>query len=468
MAATIVAGGLLATPGRADDLGASRAELINNLLPTVVNVSVMKTEADEPAPAMASAAVPSPKPADAEHDTIKAYVGSGFIIDPSGLIVTNFHVVDNAFEITVTLSDGTRLPAKMQSGSRLADIALLKVNAGKPLPAAHWGNSDRLHVGDQVFAAGNPFGIGQSVTGGIVSGLNRDIMDSPYDDFIQTDAMINHGNSGGPLFDMQGNVIGVDSDILSPTTGSVGLGFAIPANSAKFVVDRLRSYGWLRPGWIGIKVQQVTPKMAAAMGMREPEGSIVAWVRQDGPAGSAGVSVGDVILRFDGKALGDERALLRDIATNPAGEKLTLSVRRGAVTRDIAITAQQWPRDQWDMRDAPEMVKHPKIVIPRDLGLRLSTVDHGREQTLGVMGGQKAVMITGVLPNSDAAQQGVAAGDMILRVQGASVDTPADVQSGIDAARSEKRADVLMLIVQKTSSMPGPKWVALRLLSDQS
>jgi serine protease Do len=180
------------------------------------------------------------------------------------------------------------------------------------------------------------------------------------------------------------------------------------------------------------------------------------------------VSVGDVILRFDGKALGDERALLRDIATNPAGEKLTLSVRRGAVTRDIAITAQQWPRDQWDMRDAPEMVKHPKIVIPRDLGLRLSTVDHGREQTLGVMGGQKAVMITGVLPNSDAAQQGVAAGDMILRVQGASVDTPADVQSGIDAARSEKRADVLMLIVQKTSSMPGPKWVALRLLSDQS
>ena len=170
-----------------------------------------------------------------------------------------------------------------------------------------------------MFAAGNPFGIGLSVSSGIVSALNRDIMDSPYDDFIQTDAPINHGNSGGPLFDMQGNVIGVDSDIYSPTQGSVGVGFAIPANSARFVVERLKVYGWVRPGWIGVKVQQVTPEIAGGLGMTEPKGSIVAWVMHDGPAGKAGLAVGDVILSFDGKAPSDERALLRNIATTPAG-----------------------------------------------------------------------------------------------------------------------------------------------------
>src|SRR6202012_5935461 len=184
---------------------------------------------------------------------IKSYVGSGFVIDPSGLIVTNYHVVANAFEITIVFFDGTRLPASTWRASRLADLAILKVEAGHPLLAAQWGNSDTLQVGDQVFAAGNPFGVGLSLSSGIVSALNRDLKNSPYDSLIQTDAPINHGNSGGPLFNMQGEVIGVDSTILSPSAGSVGLGFAIPASSAHFVLDQLRTYGWVHPSWIGVK-----------------------------------------------------------------------------------------------------------------------------------------------------------------------------------------------------------------------
>ena len=267
-AAAVIAvmGAATMAPARADDLGANKSELIRSLLPTVVNISVRKEEAATPNPGMvANANTPTGDAA----STIKSYVGSGFVIDPSGLIVTNYHVVEGAFEVTVMFSDGTRRAGKVNSASRLADLALVKVEADQPLPAAHWGNSDMLHVGDQVFAAGNPFGIGLSVSAGIVSGLNRDIQDLPYDDFIQTDATINHGNSGGPLFDMQGNVVGVNSTIISPTAGSVGLGFAIPAASARFVVDQLRTYGWVRPGWIGVKVQTVTPEIAEAVGMQQ-------------------------------------------------------------------------------------------------------------------------------------------------------------------------------------------------------
>ena len=469
LVAILLMGSLNCPVSYAEDVQTNKAELINNLLPTVVNVSVMKNEVLKPPPAMAADTMPSPaKPKPGEPQAIKSYVASGFIVDPSGLIVTNFHVVENAFEITVMLADGTRLAAKMRSGSRLADLALLQVSAGKPLPAAHWGDSANLHVGDQVIAAGNPFGLGLSISTGIISALNRNIMDSPYDDFIQTDATINHGNSGGPLFDMQGNVVGVDSDIISPTSGSVGLGFAIPASSAKFVIDRLRSYGWVRPGWIGIKVQQVTPKIADAMGTRQPEGSIVAWVNENGPAETAGLMVGDVILRLNGKTLTDERALLRDIAETLPGNAMTLSFRRGSTTRNIAVTVREWPRDQWDVRDAPQMIKHPNIVIPRDLGLTLAAVGHDQEQKPGSRGSRNAVMITGVALDSDPAEQGVAAGDLVLRVQDRQVGTPAEVQSDIDAARSANRDYVLMLIAQKTAPMPGPKWVALRLRGDQN
>lgn len=461
IAAIMIVGALTAASSAfADDMGTDKAQLLHRLLPTVVNISVRK---DETAGSASAAAANAARPGSNASPDIKSYVGSGFVIDPSGLIVTNYHVVQDAFEIMVTFSDGTRLPGKTLSASRLADLALVKVQADHPLPAAHWGDSDKLQVGDQVFAAGDPFGIGLSVTAGIVSGLNRDIQDSPYDDFIQTDAPINHGNSGGPLFDMQGNVVGVDSTIISPTTGSVGLGFAIPESSAHFVIDQLRTYGWVRPGWIGVKVQQVTREIADAMGMAQPYGSIVSWVLANGPAKKAGLEIGDVILRYDNSTPSDDRALLREIGSTPVGQTITLLVRHGGDERTVSLAVDAWPRNQWDSWDAPQLVQRPKITIPPNLGLSLSAIAADDRSKLGLENGLNGVLVANVAANSDAAHRGMVNGDVILRVQDKPVTNPDEVQAGINTARAEKRDFVLMLVLPKVRAMPGPKWIALQV-----
>ena len=448
----------------AEEVGFNRPDLIPMVLPTVVAISVKKQES-APTPSSGGTMVSGKAPTATASPTIRGYVGSGFVIDPAGLVVTNYHVVQDAFDIMVMFSDGSTLPGKMLSASRTADLALVEVKPDHPLTAAHWGDSDKLQVGDQVFAAGNPFGLGLSVSAGIVSALNRDIQNSPYDDLIQTDATINHGNSGGPLFDMQGNVVGVDSTIISPTTGSVGLGFAIPSSSARFVLDRLRTYGWVRPGWIGVKVQQVTSDIADAMGMTDPRGAIVAWVLPEGPAQKAGLAVGDVVLRFNGHTPSDERALLRDIVRTPVGERVTLSLRRGGSERDVPVVVEEWPRDQWDKRDAPMVAKRPKMTIPQDLGLTLVPVPKAQRAGLGLEDGLDGVLVSGVAANTDAAQRGMAGGDVILRVQDKTVATPAEVQAGIDAARAAKRDHVLMLVLPKVRDVPGPKWVALDVVA---
>jgi serine protease Do len=452
------------TPGRAEDIGANKSGLIRGLLATVVNISTRKDEGPSPAPAMASATVAGgTTPAADAGQNIKSYAGSGFVIDPSGLIVTNYHVVEDAFEITVMLSDGSLLPGKMLSASRLADLAIVKVEPDHPLAAAHWGNSDSLQVGDQVFAAGNPFGIGLSVSAGIVSALNRDIQDSPYDDYIQTDAAINHGNSGGPLFDMQGNVVGVNSTIYSPSSSSAGIGFAIPSSTAQFVFEQLRTYGWVHPGWIGVKIQKVTREIAASMGMPHPQGSIISWVLPDGPAKKAGLAIGDVILRYDGTAPTDDRALLRDIAHTPEGALITLTVLRNGSELSVPITAEAWPRDQWEERDAPTPVSQPKFPIPPNMGLSLSALDAETREKLQLGNDPGGVLVKNVAPWSDAANRGIRGGDVILRVQDKAVATPDDVLSGIDAARSNKRDFLLMLVLPKLRDIPGPKWIALRV-----
>lgn len=450
-----------AFPAWADDLGASKSDLIRSLLPTVVNISVSKDEPATPSTTEATGAA-TPKPDTSL--TIKSYVGSGFVIDPSGLIVTNYHVVEYAYEITVGFSDGSRLPGKLLSASRLVDLAILKVNADHPLPAAHWGDSTNVQVGDQVLALGNPFGIGLSVSAGIVSALNRDIQNSPYDDLIQTDATINHGNSGGPLFDMQGNVVGVNSTIISPTSGSAGIGFAIPSASAHFVVDQLLTYGWVRPAWIGVKVQAVTREMADAMGWQRPEGSIVAWVLANGPAKKAGLAIGDVILRYDGITPTDDRALLRDIAHTQIGDTMELTVRRHGAVSTLLLTAAVWPRNQWDALDAPVAVMSPKFSIPPDLGLALSPLpeeDRSKLEAQGLSG----VLVTNVAVGSDPARKSMGKGDIILRVQDKSVASPEEVQSAIDTARSQKRDFVLMLVLPKKPTVPGPKWMALQVIT---
>jgi len=453
---------LASIPVQADEVTPGISSVLTRVLPTVVNISVRKLEQAAPSSSMVSAAdAAASLPLDSPQ--IRNFVGSGFVIDLAGLIVTNYHVVENAFEITVKFNDGTVMPGTALHASRIADLALVKVQVNHPLAAAQWGDSDALQVGDQVFAAGNPFGLGVSVSAGIVSALNRDIQNSPYDDLIQTDAAINHGNSGGPLFNMKGQVVGVDSDIISPTTGSVGIGFAMPAHNAQFVLDQLIKYGEIRPSWIGIKVQQVTPDMAQAMGLDQAEGSVVAWVLHNGPAQEAGFHIGDVVLRYNGKAPSDERALLRDIAETHVGTTITLSVLRNGMVLDIPVTTRRWPQDQWSDRDAPLQVRKPELVIPRDLGLSLSVIDPARKGSMGLEDGLTGVMITRVLPNSDPAGRGLASGDIILRVWDKPVATPEAVQASIDAARAGHRDFIMMLVLPKVQTVPGPKWIPLQL-----
>jgi serine protease Do len=453
------------TPAQADDMGANKSELIRGLLTTVVNIATRKDEVSNPTASNdANAATPTGATPGADASrTIRYYAGSGFVIDPSGLIITNYHVVEGAFEITVMFSDGTIRSGKMVNASRLADIAIVKVETDHPLPAAHWGDSDSLRVGDEVLAAGNPFGVGLSVSAGIVSALNRDIQDSPYDDFIQTDAAINHGNSGGPLFDMQGNVVGVDSTIISPTKASAGIGFAIPSSSAHFVYDQLRTYGWVRPAWIGVKVQAVTRNIADAIALSPPEGSIVSWVLPDGPAQKAGIQIGDVIRAYNGSTPSDDRALLRAIAHTSVGTTISMSVVRDGKELTIPVTVAEWPRDQWEQRDSPTAVFKPKILVPPDLGLSLAALDSDDKAKSGMGSDLRGVMVTRVAPESDPANLGLKSGDVILRVQDKPVAKPDEVLSGFDAARAAKREYVLLLILQKVRDVPGPRWYALRL-----
>lgn len=447
-------------PALAEEVTASRSELIRTLLPTVVNIAVRKAvEAPQVNTASAKASV-------GNTGEVQAFVGSGFIIDPSGLIVTNYHVVENAFEISVTFNDGTILPGKLLHASRQADLAVLQVKAANPLTPIEWGDSNKLRVGDQVFAIGNPLGLGTSVSGGIVSGLNRDVMESPYDDFIQTDAAINHGNSGGPLFNMEGKVVGVDLAMVSPTASFSGLGLAIPSDDARFVIDRLITYGWVRPGWMGIKVQQVTREIAEAMGISQPAGSLVSWVIPDSPAAKGGLAIGDVIIRYGDDTPSDDRALLRDVGETDVGETVQVVVLREGVQHSFPVTIEPWPRAKWDERDAPTAALPPKAMIPPNLGLTLLTIEKSQRAKLGLEPALSGVLISAVQPNSDAARRGAIAGDIILRVQDKSVADPADVLGAIAAARSEQRPFVMMLVLPKVRTVPGPRWVTLRLNED--
>ena len=442
-------------PARAGDISGNQAEMIRSLLPSVVNLTVHKKVAETTTANVSSAASSDRDP--------KMYVGSGFVFDPAGLIVTNAHVVEHAYEVVVTFSDGSVLPGEVLHASHLADIAVVKVHADHPLQAVQWGDSMKLQVGDQVFAIGNALGLGMSVTAGIVSALNRDVEDSPYDHYIQTDAAINHGNSGGPLFDMNGHVVGVDTAIVSPTEAFSGLGLAIPSDSARFVVEQLAKYGWVHPGWIGVKVQQVTSEMAEAMGMAHADGSLVSWVHAGSPASEAGIEIGDVILRFADDTPRDERGLLRDIAHTPDGTQVRVVVLRDGTQRTIPLTVAAWPRSLWDQFDVPLSAEQPPKPTSPDLGLTFEPVPVAARAKLGLLDDTSGVLIAAVAPGSDAARRGLVTGDVIMRVMAKAVTTPAGALAALEAERADKRQFVMLLVLQKARKVPGPTWVAVRL-----
>jgi serine protease Do len=396
------------------------------------------------------------------------------------VIATNYHVIDGAYETVITFSDGSRAPAKFLAATKVGDIAILKVDVGHPLPAVRWGDSDQVQIGDPVIAIGNPLGIGMSVSSGIVSALHRDIMASPYDDFIQTDAPINHGNSGGPLFDMKGEVIGIDTAIFSPTSGSVGIGFAIPATSATFVIGRLMKYGAVRPSWIGASLQQVTPDIAEALGMAEPNGAIVSDIDPDSPAEKAGLRVGDVVVGIAGHATPDSRAAMREIAVAPAGRPIPISIRRDGKEQQVEVTAETMPSTS--KLDKPLTPAALERAVPPNLGLTLAPFDNAARTKYGLDFDQPGVLVTAVARNTDAADRGMVAGDVILQVQDKPVNAPAEVAQELDALRAAKHRLVLVLVQPKlqpaseTQQVAGkppsatakmqwgpPKWMALRL-----
>jgi len=374
--------------------------------------------------------------------------GSGFIIDPAGIIITNHHVIDKADEVTVTLSDGTELDAEVIGADPRTDIAVLKVEPETPLPAVQWANSDEVRVGEWVIAVGNPFGLGGTVTAGIVSALGRDIGAGYYDDFIQTDAPINQGNSGGPLFNMVGEVIGINSIIISRGGGNVGIGFSIPSNMAERVVADLQEHGRIRRGWLGVGIQPVDEEIAESVGLEEAEGVMISNVMEGYPAEEAGMISGDVVLQFAGEETPDTRTLLRAVADTPAGTEVEVVVWRDGEEVRLNVTVAEMPEDV----DASSSVASNDGSDEGDedmleaLGMTMMALTDDIRTRFNIEDDATGVIIAQVDRTSDAAAKGLRRGDLIVRIGGKPVETVAGIRDGITAGEDDGKPSVLLQI----------------------
>jgi serine protease Do len=440
----------------------SFSELAEQLLPAVVNVSTTQTLKETP---QNMPEIPQFPPGSPFEEFFKDFferqmrpdapprkvtsLGSGFIIDPSGLVVTNNHVISDADEITVILQDNTQLKAEIIGRDAKTDLAILKVKADKPLTAVKFGNSDTARIGDWIIAIGNPFGLGGSVTAGIVSAHHRDINIGPYDDFIQTDASINRGNSGGPMFNMDGEVIGINTAIFSPSGGSVGLGFAIPSSLAKPVIDQLREFGRTKRGWLGVRIQAVTDEIAESLGLDKVRGALIAKVNEDEPAAQGGMQAGDIVLSFDGQKIADFRALQRVVAAAPVGKKVKVIVWRDEKEVPLEITIGELEQFEAAAEEkAKEKGEAPAAAVASAemLGLKLSELTAELRQQFGIPEGVHGVVITDVSAKSDAAEKGLKPGDVILEVSQEEVASPQEVQDKVDSAKKGGRKSVLLLV----------------------
>jgi serine protease Do len=453
------------------------ADLAERLLPTVVNISTTQTlkNADR------GLDMPQFPPGSPFEDFFKNFMdkrggnnpdaaprkatalGSGFIIDANGLVVTNNHVIADADEITVILQDGQAYKATIVGRDTKADLALLKITTPNKLPAVAFGNSDESRVGDWVIAIGNPFGMAGTVTAGIISARGRDINAGPYDDFLQTDAAINKGNSGGPLLNMKGEVIGINTAILGPTGGSVGIGFAIPANLAKPVIADLQKFGKPRRGWLGVKIQSVTDDIAESLGLKDQRGALVADVSAGGPAAKAGIRKGDVITRFDGKDVTEMHRLPRIVAETPINKDVEVQLWRDgkavtihAVVGELADTDEA---DQSKENEKPVAKNEAGQVEVAALGLSVAQITPGLRERFEIGAEVKGVVVTDVKQSGPAAEKGFRPGDVIVEVSQEAVKTPAEFAGKIDAARKSGRKSVLLLV----QSEAGVHFVTLKV-----
>jgi len=389
-------------------------------------------------------------------------LGSGFIIDPSGIVVTNNHVISEADEVTVILNDGTRLKAEILGRDTKVDLALLRVKPEKPLTAVQFGDSDKLRLGEWVVAIGNPFSLGGTVTAGIVSARNRDINSGPYDNYIQTDAAINRGNSGGPLFNLDGEVIGVNTAIISPSGGSIGIGFAVPSKTAVAVIDQLRQFGETRRGWLGVRIQQVTDDIADSLSIKPARGALVAGIDEKGPAKPAGIEAGDVIIKFDGKEIKEMKDLPRIVADTPVGKDVdVVIVRKGKEeSHTVKLGRLEDGEKQAALTPNKDAAPPEKSVVQKTLGLNLANMTDDLRKRYKIKDSVKGVVITGVEPQSPAADKRLNVGDVVVEVsQEAVADTDA-LQKRVDQLKKEGRKSALLLIANAEGEL---RFVALSL-----
>ncbi len=461
-----------ATPAMTKGAPDSFADLAEKLGPTVVNISTTSFVAR----AKSTETGPDGKPLDewfrdnfdkrngdsAPSDRAdrrrQTSLGSGFIIDKTGYIVTNNHVVADADEISVILDDDTVLPAKLIGRDERVDIALLKVEAGRDLPFAVWGNSSTARVGEWVMAIGNPFGLSGSVSAGIISARARDLNSGPghYDDFIQTDAAINRGNSGGPLFNMDGSVIGVNTAIYSTTGGSVGIGFAASANLVRPVIEDLRQYGRTRRGWIGVQIQNVTEEIAATLGLDRPRGALVSQLAENGPAAKSGLESSDIVLTFDGKAINKRDELPRIVAETGIDKIVDMTIWRKGQQKNLKVTVAELKETKEEKKvatatpPAPQAKADFKKVALKEIGVTVAEISDTTRKTYSIPEAVQGLVVVEVDQLSDAALKGLRVGDVIDEIHQIHVGSGAEAGDAIKRAKTAARKTVLLRVMTST------------------
>lgn len=446
---------MAANPAFARGAPESFADLAEKLLPSVVNIS---TKQEAVASRDDSQRPRSPfeefferfGPRNGPPRGPTASLGSGFIIDESGIVVTNNHVIDGADEIKVILHDDSEHEAELIGTDPKTDVALLRIKTDKTLKAVPFGNSDKARVGDWVMAIGNPMGLGGTVTAGIISARSRDIDSGPYDDYIQTDAPINRGNSGGPLFNMDGEVVGINTAIYSTTGGSIGIGFAIPSKQAERVVRQLREYGTTRRGWLGVTIQEVTGDIAENLNLDEAYGALVSTVHEESPAFAAGIKSGDVIVEFNGERVPSQRLLPRMVANSPVGETVPVKVWRDGRTLTVEVTLGELEKvDLASLRTSGPTTRDTGDRDIDALGLTVVDLSEGAAERFGLDPKTEGVVIAEVSRNSDAALKQVQAGSIIREVNQKAVTNTGDLQKLVHEARESGKKSVLLLLEQE-------------------
>jgi serine protease Do len=376
-------------------------------------------------------------------------LGSGFVLDESGIVVTNNHVIGDANDVTVIFNDGRKLKAEIVGKDPKVDIAVLRVKPDKPLKAVKFGDSEKTRIGDWVVAIGNPFGLGGSVSAGIISARNRDIADQSYGQYIQTDAAINKGNSGGPLFNMAGEVIGINTAILSPSGGSIGIGFAVPSALAAPVIEQLQQFGETRRGWLGVRIQNVDDGIAESLGLGTARGALVAGVEDKGPAKPAGIEPGDVIVRFDGKEVKESKDLPRIVGSTPVGKEVDVTLMRKGqeMTRKVTLGRLEDGEKLAKASTSGGAAGEPdKPVIKKALGLELGPLNDEARKKFSIKDSVKGVLVTRVDPNSPAADKRIQPGDVVVEVQQEAVATPDALAKRVDQLKKEGKKSALLLV----------------------